>query len=246
MPVSDPSFVPVTAWVDSSPTTLRVRFSLKPLVNAALTAAGNYSVAGNTVSSVATVADDPFAVKLTLGSAINLKTSALVTIAGGVILDATAAYEIDSPGNTVSIAAPGQAARKPSAPSKQALLLGTLPVASLGVVASNATRKPAPPTITNLIPVPSSTLQPQDAWSFDVTAPSDGLLRVIVSAVLEGLGGAEELIWNGTSFVPGYETSTTSVIANGLHFVVKRTAGWPPGDVHFAPKAFDKSGQVTE
>lgn len=102
----------------------------------------------------------------------------------------------------------------------------------------------ASPTISNVSPAPGA-LDTTGTWSFDVTAPYNGMLESVVSVVLGGLADDEELVWNGGAFTLGYENSTRTAITNGYHYVIKRTAGWPAGSVEFSVQAFDKNGKVT-
>lgn len=242
MPTSDPSFIPKTAWVDSSATTIRVRFSLKPLVNAALTTAANYTVAGNTVSAAATVADDPYAVKLTLGTAIDLKTPALITIAAGVIFDASNTYQIAAPGNTVSITAPGQAARKQATISpKYGLKLGALPPIVGGTFAAKVTTKPKP-TLAVSSPAVGSTVAASDAITVQAVAVG-GLVLVAVAVTFDDTSLPVERIYGADGLTAGYNTSTITAIPNGTQIAIRRNLGWPSGFT-FSASLVDGVGQL--
>lgn len=247
MPSSSPTFVPVSAWLETSPTTVRLRFSLKVLANAALTTAANYSVASNTVSSVVVIADDPYAVKLTLGTALSGSAAALLTITTAVILDSTSTYAITSPGNTVQIkpAVQGVPDVVPTAKVRSITKFVVSPLYG-GVIAAKVASKPNPPTIDNYVPASGSHLAATDTFTFDVKADGNGLLRSLVWIVLGGLGNAEEAVWDGSAFTAPYSLSTRVPITNGFRYTLKRNSpGWPAGSITPVVRAYDKSGQET-
>lgn len=222
MPTSDPTFVPVSAWLDTSQTTVRVRFSLKVLANAALTTAANYSVAGNTVSAAAAITDDPYAVKLTLGTA--LSGSVLLTVTTGVILDSTSTFAITSPGNTVPIkpAAQGVSSSVPTSCVRNILKFILAPIYG-GVIAANI----APSTATALKSIVGSgstvtlTFNRDIALGGAATSPTSYLIVnekgeiLPISAVTAGVAGSSTVVL-ATSELGSTHTYTLVLPGTGI------------------------------
>lgn len=233
MPVSDPSFVPVSAWLDGDNTHVRVRFSRKVLANAALTTAANYTIAGNTVTAAAAVSDDPFAVKLTLGAGLASGTS-LITVATGVILDSTSTYAITSPGNTVQAKTGDQRAQKPSSAAKVIIpdpihgwaARGSFPPIKQGVIAAKGTPAPpgSAPSVVNLVPALTSSILPADSIGFDLLF-SAAIENLTISIDYAKLKASEVVYRDGVPKGPFTVTITT--IGGGWRIAITRAGGWP-------------------
>ena len=83
-----------------------------------------------------------------------------------------------------------------------------------------------PPVVQNISPAPGAILA-TDPLSFDVVNPTKTLRRVSVTAFFQGLG-IWEVVHDGTVFAPMYsERSSRTAIANGYHYLLLRSGGWP-------------------
>jgi hypothetical protein len=225
MPVADPRFVPVTACVRTA-TTVRLRFSLALLVNAALTTASNYTVAGNTVSAAATVSGDPYSVDLTLGSTPSLTSPTLVTVSSAVIFDSTNAYAITSPGNTTYIVAPGSGVERGLATFKGgAPLPAQLPTLK-GVIAAGGTSSvAAPPTVSALNGTTVRVSFVNAVTHSDPTADTDGLNP------------------NNYLFSGGLVAASVAHVSGGKVFDVTLSSEMVQGSSYFVRTVFLSGGQ---
>lgn len=97
---------------------------------------------------------------------------------------------------------------------------------------------PTPPVISNILPTPASSIYAATALQFDATDP-DGM--VLISAYVAYPDGSTEQMYDGTAFTTKYSSSTISPIANGSHFNLVRTGGWPASPT-LVPVAVDVLG----
>jgi hypothetical protein len=102
-----------------------------------------------------------------------------------------------------------------------------------------------PPVVGNFTPSPGSTINPTTMLGFDVT-DNAGLRRVILGVYFPGFG-FQEIVHDGTSFMPNYAAASTRVaITNGYRYTVQRAGGWPPAvaslTLTFNVWAIDTSG----
>jgi hypothetical protein len=82
----------------------------------------------------------------------------------------------------------------------------------------------SPPLITNLVPTPGTGLYASNPIQFDVTDP-DTMVALLVLVAFPT--GAYEVVHDGVAFAAAYVQSTRTAIANGFHFVLLRSGGWP-------------------
>lgn len=110
------------------------------------------------------------------------------------------------------------------------------------MVGSNSAN--APPTISNIAPAPGTAISRADPIFFDVTDDLNMIRRAVLCAKFSD--GTYEVIHDGESFAQGYASlSTRTAIANGWHYRVRRTAGWPSGPT-LVPFITDTSGNEFE
>lgn len=95
------------------------------------------------------------------------------------------------------------------------------------------------PVVTLVSPL-TGKLNSSDALVLDVT-DFIALRRVLIVARFASLGGAEELIYNGSRFASFYAGSTASAITGGLRYSLIRKGGWP-ADLIIDVYAIDTTG----
>lgn len=95
------------------------------------------------------------------------------------------------------------------------------------------------PVVGNFVPTPGTPIATTAHLQFDVTDNLSSLRAVFVVCFFAS--GAVEVVYDGSAFRAGYESSTRTGIAGGYRFTVFRTGGWTS-----APSlqmfAFDTSG----
>ena len=99
-----------------------------------------------------------------------------------------------------------------------------------------------PPYIDNVDPPDGTEIERTDFIEFDVL-DVDTEIRTVVILAYWSDNSPDEVVYDGDDFGTGYDTfSQITVIANGYHFRIRRSLGWPSASVTFKPIAVDVTG----
>ena len=99
------------------------------------------------------------------------------------------------------------------------------------------------PVVSNVSPAAASAIHPSSFISFDVTDDNNAFAELLIIANFPSLNILEVVYMDGV-FSANYQTlSSRNPIANGFHYSVLRTGGWPASPT-FIVKAIDTHGNV--
>lgn len=99
----------------------------------------------------------------------------------------------------------------------------------------------SPPVISALTPAAMTTVARNQVHQFDFT--DDGPFRKILLAVGYP-SGRWDFVYNGTTFLGAYTSSTIAPITGGYHLAISRTGGWAElGALQLFVAGFDQTGQ---
>lgn len=99
-----------------------------------------------------------------------------------------------------------------------------------------------PPVVINVTPAPGTLLQPDAFIDFDVIDVDSPMRRIIVLVRYLHIA-TREAIYEIPGITPQFAVdSTVTPIANGLHFHLRRTGGWPDTEISIMVDAIDVGG----